>query len=120
MEPDFERFARTPCLDRLLRILWRQALELGLGLLMLEMRLPGADEDIGELGPNIGGAHIDNADRLNARLRRLDTKQGRGLAALHAAPKFALSSDNEVLVKGIGMGGDLDPFAAAGDDRQHR
>ena len=27
--------------------------------------------------------------------------------------------DNQVLVERIGMGRDLDPFAAAGDDRQH-
>ena len=106
--------------DRLLRILGHQALELGLGPLVLEMRFPGADEDAGELRPSIGGAHIDNADRLDARLRRLDPEQGRGLTALHTAPELPLSGDNEVLIERIGMGGDLHPFAAAGDHRQHR
>ena len=59
------------------------------------------------------------AHRLNARLRRLDPEQGRGLAALDTAPELALGGDNEVLVERIGMGGDLHPFAAAGNDRQH-
>ena len=99
MQPDFERFARTPWPIACCASSRHQALELGLGLLVLEMRLPGADEDIGELGPGIGGAHIDNADRLNARLRRLDPEQGRGLAAFHAAPELALGGDDEVLVK---------------------
>src|SRR4029077_13038631 len=60
---------RTPRLnavtDRLLGILGHQALELGLGLLMLEMSLPGADEDVGKFRPGIGGGHIDDADRLD-------------------------------------------------------
>ena len=106
--------------DRLLRILGHQGFELGLGLLVLEVRLPGADEDVGELRPGIGGAHIDNADRLNAGPWRFDPEQGRGLTALHAAPEFPLSGDNQVLVKRIGMGGDLDPFAAASDHREDR
>jgi hypothetical protein len=40
------------------------------------------------LGPGIGGGHVDDADGRNARPRRLDPKQVRGLAALHAAPEF--------------------------------
>ena len=83
--------------DRLLRILRHQSLELGFGLLVLEMRILGSDEDIGELRPGIGGAHIDDADCLNPRLRRLDAKQGRGLAALHTAPELPLRRDNKVL-----------------------
>ena len=104
--------------DRLLRILRHQALELGLGLLVLKMRVPGADEDVGELRPGIGGAHIDNADRLNARPWRVDPEQGRGLTALHTAPELPLRGDNEVLIERIGMGSDLDPFAAAGNHRE--
>jgi hypothetical protein len=42
-------------------------------------------------------------------------KESRGLAALYTAPEFSLSRDNEVLVERIGMGSDLNPFAAAGD-----
>jgi len=48
--------------DRLPGILRHQVLELGLGLLVLEMRLPGVDEDAGVLRPGIGSAHIDDAN----------------------------------------------------------
>ena len=61
--------------DRLLGIFWHQALELGLGLLVLEMRRPGPRKDRGELRPGVGGAHIDNADGLDPRLWRLDPEQ---------------------------------------------
>ena len=50
-----------------------------------------------------------------ARLRR-----GEGIAAFDAALEFAFGCNNfgcnnKVLIERIGMGGDLDPFAAAGD-----
>jgi hypothetical protein len=32
--------------------------------------------------------------------------------------EFPLSRNNQMLIEQIGMGGDLDPFVAAGDDRQ--
>ena len=54
------------------------------------------------------------------RLRRLDPKQPWRLAALDAAPELALRRDNEMLIERIGMGQDLDPLAAAGNDREHR
>src|SRR5207302_5106611 len=40
--------------DRLLGVLRHQPLQLGLGLLMLEIGRPGAGKDAGELGPGIG------------------------------------------------------------------
>jgi hypothetical protein len=86
---------------------------------MLEMRIPRADENSRKLRPGIGRAHIHDAHRPNARLRRLDPEQGRGLPALDTAPEFSLLGDNEVLIQRIGMSGDLDPSAAASDDRQH-
>ena len=58
--------------------------------------------------------------RRDARLRRLDPEQGRGLAALHAAPELALGGDDEVPVEGIGMNFDLDPLAAASDHGKDR
>ena len=42
-----------------------------------------------------------------------------GLAALDTTPELPLSGDDEVLVERIGMGLDLDPPTAAGDDREH-
>jgi hypothetical protein len=42
------------------------------------------------------------------------------LTALNAAPELLLGREQEVLVKRIGRNGDLDPFAAARDNRKHR
>ena len=52
--------------------------------------------------------------------RRFGAEQGRGLAALDAAPEFPLGGDDQMLVERIGVGLDLDPLAAAGNDREHR
>ena len=106
--------------ERLLGVLRHQALEFDLGLLVLEEGRPGRAEHAGEFRPGIGGAHVDDPDRLDPRPRRLDAEQPRRLAALDAAPEFLLGGEQEVLVERIGRNGDLDPFAAAGDDRQHR
>src|SRR5262249_27043748 len=106
--------------DRLLGTLRDQALELGLGLLVLKMSLPGAHKDAGNLRPGIGAAHIDKADCLDSRLRRIHPKEGRGLAVLDTPPELPLRRDHEVLVEGIGMGGDLHPFAAAGNYGENR
>ena len=120
MAPDFERLARMPWPNACCASSGIRLFELGFGPFMLEMRLPGANEDIGEFDPGIGGAHINDADGVDARSRRVDPEESRGLAALDATPELAFGRDDEVLVEGIGMGGDLDPFAAAGDHRQDR
>ena len=49
----------------------------------------------------------------------IPNKRGR-LTALDAAPEFLLGGEQEVLVERIGRDGDLDPFAAPGDDRERR
>jgi hypothetical protein len=51
---------------------------------------------------------------------RMASSWGLGVAALDTAPEFALGGDNQMLIERIGMGDDLDPFAAAGNHRQHR
>ena len=58
--------------------------------------------EIGEFRPGIRRAHIDDADRLDARPRRLDTEEPRGLAVLDAAPEFLLRGQKKVLVERIG------------------
>ena len=105
--------------DRLTGILGHQALELSFRLLVLEVRGPGAEKNARELGPGIGGAHIDNPNRLNARRWRFNPKQGWRLATLHAAPELPLGGNNQVLVKRVGMSFDLDPLAAARDNGEH-
>src|SRR5437899_814871 len=79
-----------PMADRFLGILRHQALQLGLGLLVLEEGHPGRTEHCGKLGPGVGGGHVDDADGRNARPGRLDPKKARGLAALHTAPELLL------------------------------
>jgi hypothetical protein len=72
-----------------------------------------------KLRPGVRRAHVDNADGLDAWARRLGAEQGRGLATLHAAPEFLFRRQKKVLIEWIGGYLDLDPFAAAGDDRKH-
>ena len=93
-----------------------QALEFGLGLFMVEMGLAGLRIDAGELRPSIGAAHIDDADRLDPGLWRLDAEQLWLLTILDAAPELALRGDDQVLIERVGMGQDLDSFAASGND----
>src|ERR1700733_2957501 len=106
--------------DRLLRIVRHQAFELGFGSLMLEVSIAGANEDIGEFAPGIRAAHVDYMDGLNARSRWVYTEESRRFTCLDATPELALGRDDEMLVEGIRVCGDLYPFAAARDDRQGR
>src|SRR5580692_880026 len=99
---------------RLLGILWHQTLQFGLGLFMFEMRRTGPRENRSKLRPGIGGAHVDDADGLDAGLWRLDPEQPRWLATLHAAPELPLGRHNQMLIERVGMGGDLDPLSAPG------
>src|SRR6516165_4979990 len=101
--------------NRLLGIFWHQTLKFGLGLLVFEMCLMGSREDRGKLRPGVRGTHIDNAYGLKPRLRRLDPEQLRLFAGLDTTPELALGGDDEMLIERIGMGQDLDPFAAPGD-----
>ena len=83
---------------------------------MLQKGLPSAAEETGKFRPGIRGASINNSNSLDPWLRR--RQQARGLAALHAAPELALGRDYEVLIERIGMGCDLDAFAATGNHRR--
>ncbi len=105
--------------DGLLSIFRHEAFQFGFGLLVFEMRRSSPRKDPSELRPGVRRAHVDDAHRFDARPRRLGAEQDRGLAILDAAPEFPLSSENEVLIERIGMGLDLDPLAASGDDREY-
>jgi hypothetical protein len=102
--------------DCFLGVVRHQVFELGLGLLVLKMGLPGAGEDRRQLGPGVGRGHVDNAHRFKPWLRRLDPEQLRLFTALDAAPELALGGDNQVLIERIGMGQDLDPLPSPSDD----
>ncbi len=73
-----------------------------------------------EFRPGVGGAHVDDANCLDARTRRLNAEQARGLATLDAAPELLLRGQQEMLVEGIRRDADLDPLATPGDDGEHR
>src|SRR6476646_253519 len=106
--------------DRLLDVLWHEAFELRLGVLMLEVGLACALKHTGEFGPGIRRTHIDDPHRLDAGPGWLDAEDARALAALDAAPEFLFRRQKEVLIERIGWYLDLDPLAAAGDNREHR
>src|SRR6516225_4094837 len=106
--------------DRLFGILRHEHLQLGLRPLMIQERLPGAAEQPGEFGPRIRRAHVNDPNRLDPGLWRLDTEEARGLATLYTAPELAFGSHNQMLIEWIGMGDDFHPFAAAGDHGQNR
>src|SRR5580704_4798881 len=76
--------------DRLLRVLRHEALQFSFGAFVFEKCRVCSRKRAGEFCPAIGRAHIDDADRLNARLRWLDAEEGRGLAALHTPPELPL------------------------------
>src|SRR6516225_6803174 len=101
--------------DRFLGIFWHQALKFGLGVLVLEMCLPGSREDRGELRPGVGHGHIHDTDSLKPRLGRLDAKQLWWFAALDAAPELSLGGDDQVLAERIGIGQNLDALPSPGD-----
>ena len=120
MAPDLERLARTP---------WPMACCASSGTNPFKSALARSCSRnagcvranvAGEFCPGIRCAHIDDAERGNARLRRLDAEKGRGFAALDTTPELPLSSDDEVLVKGIRRDFDSNPPAAAGNHRKYR
>src|ERR1700751_436933 len=100
--PRFRAFRLHPMTERLLGVLRDEALEFGLGFLVIEKGLPGGAEDRRELGPGVRAGHVDDAHRRKPRARRGNPEQARGLALLDTAPELALGGDEEVLVKGIG------------------
>src|SRR5262245_28566027 len=57
--------------DGLLSVLGHQGFELAFGPFVVEKGAPGVAEERGELRPEIRRAHIDDADGLDARTRRL-------------------------------------------------
>src|SRR6516164_7009976 len=72
-------------------ILGHQGFELAFRPLVVEKCAPGAAEQRGELRPGIGRAHIDDADGLDARPRRVGIYEMGRFAGLDAAPELLFS-----------------------------
>src|SRR5262245_417870 len=69
--PRFRALSSHAMPDDLPGILRHQGFELAFGPFVVEKGTPGVAEERGELGPGIRCAHIDDADGLDARPRRL-------------------------------------------------
>ena len=93
--PDFERLAAHAMPDGLLGVLRHQGLELVFRPLVVEKGLPGVAEQRRELGPGVRRAHVDDADGLDARPRRLGIDQMGDFAGLHAAPEFLFGRNQD-------------------------
>src|SRR5262245_10205210 len=106
--------------DGLPGILRHQGFEHTLRPFVVEKGAPGVAEEGSELRPGIRRAHIDDADGLDARPRRLSIDQVGRFARLHAAPELLFRRDQDAEIERIHGDWDLDPLAAAGDDRKHR
>src|SRR5215475_5712247 len=102
--------------DRLLGILGHKGLELAFGPFVVEKCAPGVAEERGELGPGIGRAHVDNADGLNARPRRLGIDEMGRFAGLHAAPELLFRRHQNADIEWVHGDGDLDPLATTGNN----
>src|SRR5262249_10492803 len=94
--------------DRLLGILRHEGLELALRAFVVEKRTPGIAKERSELRPRIRRAHIDDADRLDARPWRLGIDEMGRFARLNAAPELLFRRDQNTEIKRIHGGRDLD------------
>ena len=87
--------------DRLFGILGNKRLELALCPLVVEKGAAGATEQRGKLRPRIRRTHIDDADRLNTRARRLGIDKMGRFAGLHAAPELLFRRDEDTQIKRV-------------------
>src|SRR5690348_15665298 len=99
----------------LLRVLRHEAFQLCLGALVFKKCRVSSTKRASEFSPGVRRAHVDEANRFNARFGRLYAKRGRGLPALDTAPEFSLRGDNEVLVQRIRRDLDANPLPATGN-----
>ena len=115
MAPDLERFARMP---------WPVASLASSGTRVLSSALACSCSRCAarvwvKIAANSAQAleagHIHHTNRLKPQLGWLDPEQLGLFATFDTPPELALRGDNQVLIERIGMGEDLNPFAAAGD-----
>src|ERR1700752_4295822 len=94
----FRAFGAYPVSARLLGILGHQAFQFGFGVLVFEKGLLGVAIDRSELRPGVRSGHIHGTNGLHLWPRRLNAKEARGLAGLHAAPKLPFGSEQQMLI----------------------
>src|SRR6516165_5465999 len=80
------RFDTVP--DGLPGVLRHQRFELAFRSFVVEKGTPGVSEERGQLRPGIRRTHIDDADGLDARPRRLGQDEVGGFARLYTTPEF--------------------------------
>ena len=73
----------------------------------------------GELGPSVRRVHVNNPNRLDSRSRGLDFEQARG-SPVFTASRTLFPPPISTVDRANQLRPDLDPFAAAVDDRQRR
>src|SRR6516225_102129 len=91
-------------------IVGHQGFELSLGPFVVEKGTPGVAEERSELGPGIRRAHIDDADGLDARSRRLGIDEMGRFPGLDAAPELLFRRDQDAEIERIHGECDLDPL----------
>ena len=72
---------------------------------MARVGVPGFAKQPCELGPRIGGVHVDDAYRLDPGFRRFAIEQGRQLTVFDRLPEGFLGGDQDRLVNWIGVDG---------------
>src|SRR6516164_8767218 len=98
------------------RILGHQGFELAFGPFVVEKGASSVAEESSELGPGIRRTHIDDADGLDARPRRLGIDEMGRFAGLDAAPELLFCRHENAKIERVHGNGAFDPFAAPGDD----
>src|SRR5262249_19047662 len=84
-----------------LGILGHHGSELALRPFVVEKGAAGVAEQRGELRPRIRRAHVDDADGLDARPRRLGIDEMGSFAGLHAAPELLFRRDQNGKIEWI-------------------
>src|SRR5215468_11270595 len=85
--------------DGLPGILRHQGFELAFGPFVVEEGTAGVAEERREIRPGIRRTHIDDADGLDARPRRLGIDEMGRFAGLHAAPEFLFRRHEDAEIK---------------------
>src|SRR5439155_20811606 len=99
--------------NSLLGIFRHKCLELGFGILMLQVSVPCSLKHARKFGPAVRRAHVDDPHGREPDPRRLDPEEARRVPPFYTPPEFLFRLQKEGLVERIGGYFDLHPVAAA-------